>query len=132
MDYELISYVLSVIILQDIEVFGFFPEPGSSRMSAVPRDVQCRWKYWNTDTVITDTDPSLSTVTSLSVLISTSVATDTDFSVNIGDVYNPDIGVHWSTDTLGDTAIVSHTDFTDISVRWNTDTLMLASIDFNL
>jgi hypothetical protein len=81
---------------------------------------------------ITDTDSSLSTVTSLSVLISTSVAADTDFSVNIGDLYNPDIGVHSSTDTLSDTAIVSHTDFTDISVQWNTDTLMLASIDFNL
>ncbi len=71
-------------------------------------------------TDITDADPSLSTVTSLSVLISTSVAADTDFSVNIGDLYNPDIGVHSSTDTLSDTAIVSHTDFTDISVQWNT------------
>jgi hypothetical protein len=45
-------------------------------------------------TDITDADPSLSTVTSLSVLINTSMAADTDFSVNIGDLYNLGIGVH--------------------------------------
>jgi hypothetical protein len=45
-----------------------------------------------------------------------------DVYLNVGDLYNLYIGVRWSTGTLSDTDIISHTDLTDISVQWNTDT----------
>jgi hypothetical protein len=90
----------------------------------------CSVGLLNTD--ITDADCTLSTDDYTVSTVSVPVTTDTDIHRNIGDLYDPHIGVHWRTDTFSDTETISHTDFTEMSVQWNTDTLMLASIDCNL